>query len=1002
MSRRILAAIVWLLIATCGTWVCAQEPIPIATLERNDAVDFQKEILPIFRKNCLACHNATDAEGDLILETPQTILKGGGSGDVVQPGNGAESYLLQVSAHQEEPIMPPEDNESGAKPLTSMELALVKLWIDQGAKGEVKKQAEPLKWQPLAKSIRPILATAISRDRQFVACSRGNRLFVYHMPSGQLAQELTDPANELPVAHLDLVQSIAFHPHNQWMASGGFQTVKLWKRAEPVKTDWTLPGPVNTTVANDDWLFVGRTDGSINVVRNADGQLAKTLGGHTDLVICLAVSSDGSRLYSVSRDKTLRSWNVADGTQVAIVNLSSDSSSVTVSNDGKHVITGGSDNKIRVWQTPLPTDANAKPAREIAGHTGPISGLYANPAVADQFFSASNDGTVRAWQISDGQQLRQFDHGGDVRELVVSVDGKRLATGGTNSVTKLWNTADGKLIAELKGNPELSDRVARIGQQIQLTKAEVGSSNNAVNDSKKKLEERKKALEKARGEKDKAATDLEAKKKAVVDAKAEQQKLETSRDTLASTQADTKTIVEALAAKREATNKPVTELAQQVNAVREKSTQSGNEAVVAKIDELTALADALSKQQSDALENIKTKLNELTTLTQQKVEENKKQIEAATKKVTDGEKAVTDTDKKIQDAIARVAASEQDVTRAEGNVTSAESILNSLNAALAEYGAKQKAQQDGYQSSVKHIGALAFVGSRLVVGIHSGPVVLYDANTGEPGMVLDNSLSVQSINAIGPTKFVVAGGDGKAIAWEITPQWELATTIGGAASEGPLADRVMAMDFHPNGNLLATASGSPTRSGRIDFWNLEDGSLVRSIDEAHSDSIYGIEFSPSGDRIASASADRMVKVHDVETGEFVRSFEGHTHHVLDVAWQANEKRLISAGADKVLKLWDVSTGEQKRTISGIGKEATSVSFVGISQNAISTAGDSQIRLHNTGDGKTIRAMNGGGDFVYAADVSWDGKRAVSGGMKSVLQIWNTDDGKLLHAINAEN
>ncbi len=53
------------------------DAIAIAKVEHDGPVDFEKEILPIFRRNCLACHNATDAESDLVLETPQTISKGG-------------------------------------------------------------------------------------------------------------------------------------------------------------------------------------------------------------------------------------------------------------------------------------------------------------------------------------------------------------------------------------------------------------------------------------------------------------------------------------------------------------------------------------------------------------------------------------------------------------------------------------------------------------------------------------------------------------------------------------------------------------------------------------------------------------------------------------------------------------------------------------------------------------------------------------------------------------
>ena len=107
--------------------------LPVAELARKNDVDFAKEVLPILRKNCLACHNETEAEGDLILESVATILKGGSSGPAVVKKNVAESYLFTLASHADEPIMPPEDNEVGASNLSPQELAILKIWIEQGA-----------------------------------------------------------------------------------------------------------------------------------------------------------------------------------------------------------------------------------------------------------------------------------------------------------------------------------------------------------------------------------------------------------------------------------------------------------------------------------------------------------------------------------------------------------------------------------------------------------------------------------------------------------------------------------------------------------------------------------------------------------------------------------------------------------------------------------------------------------------------------------------------------
>ena len=169
-------------------------PIAIAEVKREGEVDFEKEILPIFRRNCLACHSATEAQSDLVLESPQTILKGGSEGPAVVAGKRRESRLLKLASKQKEPHMPPPDNDVKAKPLTPQELGLIKLWIDQGAKGEVTAASTEIAWQPLPPGINPIYAVAITPDGQYAAASRANQIFLYHVPSKRELGRLTDPS----------------------------------------------------------------------------------------------------------------------------------------------------------------------------------------------------------------------------------------------------------------------------------------------------------------------------------------------------------------------------------------------------------------------------------------------------------------------------------------------------------------------------------------------------------------------------------------------------------------------------------------------------------------------------------------------------------------------------------------------------------------------------------------------------------------------------------------
>ena len=125
----------FILTATLLTGIVTESDakLQVADINRKDPVNFQSEILPILRNNCLPCHNRTRAKAEIILETPQDMLKGNDDGAIVVPGKPNESYLFQVSAHIEEPEMPPLKNKVSAKPLSPKELGLLKLWIEQGA-----------------------------------------------------------------------------------------------------------------------------------------------------------------------------------------------------------------------------------------------------------------------------------------------------------------------------------------------------------------------------------------------------------------------------------------------------------------------------------------------------------------------------------------------------------------------------------------------------------------------------------------------------------------------------------------------------------------------------------------------------------------------------------------------------------------------------------------------------------------------------------------------------
>ncbi len=105
-----------------AVWTCLA-----STVCGEDAVDFVKQIQPVFAQHCYECHGAESKKGKLRLHTPAEIQ----AAEVVVAGKPDESKLLQrISLPADDKKLMPKNGD----PLPAEEIALVRLWIEQGAK----------------------------------------------------------------------------------------------------------------------------------------------------------------------------------------------------------------------------------------------------------------------------------------------------------------------------------------------------------------------------------------------------------------------------------------------------------------------------------------------------------------------------------------------------------------------------------------------------------------------------------------------------------------------------------------------------------------------------------------------------------------------------------------------------------------------------------------------------------------------------------------------------
>lgn len=102
------------------------------------AVDYEKEIKPLLKERCYACHGALKQKADLRLDTVAAMRKGGDDGNILA---GDHALLLErVTTTDKDDRMPPEGEGSM---LNTEQLAKLKSWLAAGAPAPANEQPEP-------------------------------------------------------------------------------------------------------------------------------------------------------------------------------------------------------------------------------------------------------------------------------------------------------------------------------------------------------------------------------------------------------------------------------------------------------------------------------------------------------------------------------------------------------------------------------------------------------------------------------------------------------------------------------------------------------------------------------------------------------------------------------------------------------------------------------------------------------------------------------------------
>jgi mono/diheme cytochrome c family protein len=434
---------------------CAANSVSLLQAQAPAPVSFVKEIAPVLIKNCQACHGQNDPKGGFQLLNFTLMMKPGDSASTpITPMKPDESELFRLISSQEKEERMPKD----ADPLAAEQIALVKRWIEEGAKFDgpdpaaslvsiVPKAPHPPAMAAYTRTI-PITALAFRPDGQELAVGGYHEITIWNPANGQLVRRIGNVDQR--------TFGLAYNQEGTLLAAasgtpGISGEVALFElnAGTLVKVLGTMTDNAFDVAFNPagDKLAACSADRSIRIYNVASGAQERLIEDHADWVMGIAWNHDGTRLASASRDKTSKIFDAATGESLATFPGHGEPVyGVSFTADGSQVFTGGGNNQIHVWN---PADG-AKIA-DIGGFGGNVfKVLIRGPMV----FSCSADKSARQNNSPDRAQVRVFSgHADWIYALAVNEPTKRLATGSFDGEVRVWNLDDGAQVAAFKAAP---------------------------------------------------------------------------------------------------------------------------------------------------------------------------------------------------------------------------------------------------------------------------------------------------------------------------------------------------------------------------------------------------------------------------------------------------------------------------------------------------------------------------------------------------------------------
>ena len=202
-------------------------------------------------------------------------------------------------------------------------------------------------------------------------------------------------------------------------------------------------------------------------------------------------------------------------------------------------------------------------------------------------------------------------------------------------------------------------------------------------------------------------------------------------------------------------------------------------------------------------------------------------------------------------------------------------------------------------------------------------------------------------------------------------------------------DSVWGLAFSPDERTLASGSSD----GSVKLWDVASGALLWSSWQTKE--ITCLAFSPDGSLLASGGLDGTVRLWDPQLGTPLQEVP-HPDPVFALAWSPDGRRLASGGFDGHIRLWQrqpTGLARCSQTLSQHTHWVRGLAFAPDGSRLASASWDGSIKLWAVESGRCLETLSGHTQPVHSIAWSADGGTLASGSFDHTIRLWDVQQGR---------